>query len=225
MTDEKKSYPMMPVNNWLTLRKKFRATLPKEVTPAYLAGVLGMGEASAQNNILPSLRITGLVDKDGKPTDRAVKWRDDTQYSQTCQEIRQEVYPQELLDLAPDATVDRSVVNSWFANKLGVGESAARRLSAFYLMLCEADPSKEADTPTTAAKSTRNKTIVAKRPKKLQARPKESTSETDEVEPETPKRKQPSIHLDIQIHISPEASTDQIDQIFASMAKHLRDFV
>jgi hypothetical protein len=31
----------------------------------------------------------------------------------------------------------------------------------------------------------------------------------------------PSIHIDIQIHISPEASTDQIDQIFKSMAKHL----
>jgi glycine cleavage system regulatory protein len=31
----------------------------------------------------------------------------------------------------------------------------------------------------------------------------------------------PALHIDIQIHISPEASADQIDQIFASMAKHL----
>lgn len=31
----------------------------------------------------------------------------------------------------------------------------------------------------------------------------------------------PSIHIDLQIHISPEASTDQIDQVFRSMAKHL----
>jgi hypothetical protein len=31
----------------------------------------------------------------------------------------------------------------------------------------------------------------------------------------------PSVHIDIQIHIAPEASTDQIDQIFKSMAKHL----
>jgi Family of unknown function (DUF5343) len=31
----------------------------------------------------------------------------------------------------------------------------------------------------------------------------------------------PSVHIDIQIHISPEASSDQIDQIFKSMAKHL----
>ncbi|MGA7831885.1 MAG: DUF5343 domain-containing protein [Terracidiphilus sp.] len=31
----------------------------------------------------------------------------------------------------------------------------------------------------------------------------------------------PGLHIDVQVHISPEASTEQIDQIFASMAKHL----
>lgn len=34
-------------------------------------------------------------------------------------------------------------------------------------------------------------------------------------------QRQPSVHIDVQIHISPEASSDQIDQVFASMAKHL----
>ncbi|MFN3160904.1 MAG: DUF5343 domain-containing protein [Rubinisphaera brasiliensis] len=31
----------------------------------------------------------------------------------------------------------------------------------------------------------------------------------------------PEVHIDIQIHISSEASAEQIDQMFASMAKHL----
>jgi hypothetical protein len=31
----------------------------------------------------------------------------------------------------------------------------------------------------------------------------------------------PALHIDVQIHISPEASIEQIDQIFSSMAKHL----
>jgi|GEM_PF-1883690 len=31
----------------------------------------------------------------------------------------------------------------------------------------------------------------------------------------------PSLHIDLQIHISPEATPDQIDQVFASIAKHL----
>lgn len=32
---------------------------------------------------------------------------------------------------------------------------------------------------------------------------------------------QPSVHIDLQIHISPEATPEQIDQIFASMRRHL----
>jgi hypothetical protein len=31
----------------------------------------------------------------------------------------------------------------------------------------------------------------------------------------------PSVHIDIQVHISPESTPEQIDQIFRSMAKHL----
>ena len=31
----------------------------------------------------------------------------------------------------------------------------------------------------------------------------------------------PSLHIDIQVHISPDSSPDQIDKIFESMAKHL----
>ena len=32
---------------------------------------------------------------------------------------------------------------------------------------------------------------------------------------------QPSVHVDLQIHISPEASPEQIDQIFSSIRRHL----
>ena len=33
--------------------------------------------------------------------------------------------------------------------------------------------------------------------------------------------KRPALHIDIQVHIDPNASAEQIDQIFASMARHL----
>ena len=33
--------------------------------------------------------------------------------------------------------------------------------------------------------------------------------------------KEPSVHIDFQIHISPETTPEQIDQIFASMRRHL----
>lgn len=37
----------------------------------------------------------------------------------------------------------------------------------------------------------------------------------------TTKEEQPSIHIDFQIHISPETTPEQIDQIFTSMRRHL----
>jgi hypothetical protein len=40
--------------------------------------------------------------------------------------------------------------------------------------------------------------------------------------PETPAPKvRPDVHLDFQIHIDADAKPEVIDQIFASMAKHL----
>ena len=33
--------------------------------------------------------------------------------------------------------------------------------------------------------------------------------------------REPSLHIDVQVHIDATASAEQIDQIFASMAKHL----
>lgn len=43
----------------------------------------------------------------------------------------------------------------------------------------------------------------------------------DEVIEEEKKQKYPSVHIDLQIHISPEAKPEQIDKIFASMREHL----
>lgn len=225
MAEEKKSFPMMPAKSWWALRKKFRSTLPKEVTANYLAATLGMTEPSARNNIIPSLRITGLIDKDGKPTERAVKWRDDKQYAHVCKAIMQEVYPQELLDLAPDASTDRSAIQTWFANQTGVGENAASKSAAFYALLLEADPSKESEV-SSPTPTPRKKTAPAVRPKANSSKETGSTDaeRQEEAPPEHAKKRQPSIHVNIEIHISPQASADQIDQIFSSMAKHLKDF-
>lgn len=46
---------------------------------------------------------------------------------------------------------------------------------------------------------------------------------TESKEPKTEEYTfgQPPVHIDFQIHISPEATPEQIDQIFASMRRHL----
>jgi len=227
MAEEKegrKGYPSMPTTSWWALRRRFRSTIPKEVTTNYLASALNMGEESARNNILPSLRKTKIIDKDGKPTDRAVKWRDDAQYSKVCEEIRQELYPNDLLDLAPDATADRDQVETWFANHTGAGTSMVSKMASFYLMLCQADPTKEAEPASAAAGA------KAAAPRRERAAPAARVPRPAPVAvaPAAPagsgggKGFAPALNINVEIHISADASADQIDQIFASMAKHLR---
>ena len=225
MADEsKRVYPGMPATNWWALRKRFKATPPKEVTPTYIASALSMTTQSASANVIPGLRATGLIDKAGKPTDLAFRWRDDKQYAQVCEDIRNSVYPQELLDLAPDASSERTPVQSWFARHLRVGDAAARKYTAFYFLLLDADPAKEVDNGQTAAARPRAKsTPPASRVATPRAHP---TPVTPRVTPQPAKHADsnlpaPQIHFNIQVIVPNDASAETYDRIFSSISKNL----
>ena len=142
MAGEKISYPMLPAKNWWALRKKFQGSLPTAVTPGYIAPVLGMNEKSASNNVLPYLRTMGLIDDKGKPTERSNAWRIDEKYPEVCNEIKSEIYDQELLDAFPGQIENRVSVEQWFLSKTGVGKVAANRMASQFELLAEADPTK-----------------------------------------------------------------------------------
>lgn len=235
MADETKTYPAIPASHWFALRKKFVSSVPKELTPNYVMLALNTSEDSALKNVIYPLRKTGIIDKDNKPTERAYKWRDNAQYQAVCKNIREEIYPQELLDLAPDGSIGLSAVTQWFANTLQMGEGRAKRIANFYFLLLEADPTKENEILVTSI--TKPKTNNPKPPLKAQKKPPEkevhvqpvTAPPTLEPQPELPivapaiKKMSPSIHIDVHIHIPPEATLDQIDKIFESMGKHLKD--
>jgi len=101
-------------------------------------------------------------------------------------------------------------------------------------LLLEADPTKETEILTPTA--TKSKTNNPKPPLQAQKKPidkpvhVQSISEPISAIPEhaniavaSPKKLSPSIHVDVHIHIPPEATLDQIDKIFESMGKHLKD--
>lgn len=215
MTDQQKeTYPVIPAKHWWTLRKRFQQSIPTTVTPGFLATTLGMKEQSAKANIIPSLVMMGIIDQEGKPTERATRWRDDVNYPEVCREMRSELYPQELLDAMPGPSVDRPAVERWFASRTGVGQTAAKRFALVYELLTTAAIPERREAPTRPTKR--------KSPRKREAEsgiPVESAA-AEAVVPLF-SGTVPSIHIDIQIHISPDAKPDQIDQIFASMAKHL----
>lgn len=223
--DKKNGFPTIPAANWFALREKFNQRVPSEINPSYLASALSMTTASAGANVLPALKALGIVGDDGKPTELAYDWRDDDKYKDVCGKIIKNVYPQSLQDLFHDASASLDSLKSWFMRTAKVGESAAMKFARTYLMLLQADVKQAKDTTSNNAKP---KSAVISKPQK------ETIKTTKKVEEQMVEAVNdnarisssltPSLHIDIQIHISPDSSADQIDKIFESMAKHLKGF-
>ena len=132
MMAEKKTFPMLPIAHWSSLRKKFQQSIPGVVTDTYIATVLNMEAKSARANVLPYLRILGIINDDLKTTARAKAWRDDDLYPTVCVEMLGEIYPEELIHAVPDATNNRTAAERWFANHTGTGTAAVKRMTALY---------------------------------------------------------------------------------------------
>ena len=94
--------------------------------------ILDIGEAAAGNLIGP-LRAVGLIDENGRPTDRALAWRDDDQYRQITTDMLEQVYPQGLRDAAPPPNPDRGAVVRWFSRSTGAGQAATERTGSILI--------------------------------------------------------------------------------------------
>lgn len=238
--EKKKGYPKIPRANWFLLRDKFKQRTPERVSPSYIASALSMGEASASANIIPPLRAFGLIDDEGKPSDLAYDWRDDSKYAEVCKQILETTYPQELRDLFHDASTPAKNIESWFARDAKVGQAAARAYAATYLMLLEADLAKAKEQNGSKPKAANAAGKPAKATSKAPAPTKAAKAVPAAAAPAAHEAAKsgnehggpggdgdgrrgfsPKLHVDIQIHISPDSSPEQIDKIFESMAKHL----
>jgi len=229
MAEGPKSYPAVPLRHWFGLRERFKKSIPKTVTSTYLASALQIEENSASTNVMPGLRACGLIAEDGTPQDLAIKWRDDAHYKEACENIRTSVYAQELLDLAPPESAKADEVKRWFARKGGVGDSAAGKMASFYMMLCEANPqggaaktgSEKASRPRAEKQGVPKAAKIVKSPAVAKHPP---PTQEHEHAPQTKRTSAPTLSLNLQILISPDATAEQIDKVFESMAKHLKEF-
>lgn len=220
------SYPKMPAKAWSVLRARAAAAPSVKLNPANVAALLGMASPdSARDNVVTHLRRMGLVDDDGALTQRGHKWRIDSSYGDACQEILDAVYPDDL-NILTDSTgkPDPQKVKTWFDHQ-GFGDSNARQMANTYAMIAnKALPDPATDNP----KAPVQKPVKAPATKKSAAVPTNDGQAHDtlthSVAPQpaaSPSHGGPNLHLDIQIHIPADAGPEQIDQIFASMAKHL----
>lgn len=181
--------------------------MPASVTASYLSTVLPMTQQSATNNLLRPLKRIGIVDQDNKPTDRAFKWRDDNQYPEACDEIRKEVYPQELIDAFSGPDVDRLAVERWFLNNARVGQNAASKLASFYLLLVKADLSQQEQVSKSDQGSAKTSNGKRASKKGTNSSPQDNNSTDSHATPqEEPIRQDksddgPSLHIDVQVYL------------------------
>jgi hypothetical protein len=223
----RKSFPVLPITQWWALRKKFKQSIPSSVTDSYLATALDMAINSARANVLPHLKTLGIIDNDLKPMQRATLWRDDEHYPDVCKAILEEIYPEDLRHAVPDPTTERDRAARWFANRTGAGANAVSKMVSVYSLLAEADVAKQPDqekkqTPakaTVVRKKSTEKPNGAEVPPRIQ--PKEQNDDAGRAGTSNGNFHAPEVNINLQIHISADASADQIEQIFASMSKHL----
>jgi hypothetical protein len=198
------------------------------VTPSYLQTVLGVQEGHARN-LIPMLKAIGLIGEDDRPTALANEWRTDEGYRDACARILEMVYPAELRDAVPPDESDRQAAKRWFMRGTGVGEVAAARMASFYTLLSQADPQGELTLRSRPSDDSGNVSTKAGRKRAIsdaQQKIARTVSRANDGSPavavaETRPSAGPSVHIDVQIHIPSDATAEQIDAIFASMAKHL----
>lgn len=223
----RKGYPAIPSHIWWALRQKFIQSYPREVTRDYLSTALGLGEKVAQN-VHPPLKQLGLVDEENRPTDLAERWRDDARYSDAAREIVEAVYPQALRDVSPPDAPDVAAATRWFLNDTKSGSARAKQLATFYVLLAKGDPADTAGSrPRRGA--TIGSDVSARRQPRDQEKArgsKRKAADGGKDADASPDLKHhalpiPSLNLAVQVYIDKEMTPEQVDHVFASMARHL----
>ena len=208
---------------WWSLRQHFSRALPKVVSEIYLATVLSLKESPARN-VLRNLKLLGLVDEDNRPTDLAIRWRDDEQYAAACEEIIERAYPDELRAAVPRPDPDPTAAAQWFQRSRRLGDGGAKNAARTYVLIASAKLPDQGGTRAARTPGTRTSSggsgRKATRPPQTRSRG-SATRPRDRAQPANAGGFElPRPQIAVQINIAPDMTAEQIDQVFASMAKH-----
>jgi hypothetical protein len=180
--------------------------VPKKVDTVWLKAI-GF-TSSNDKTLLPVLKNIDFIDGGKAPTERWRKFRGvdgDIALGEAIRHGYDDLYA--FYDDAHERSI--SEIANVFKTKSSAGDQAiSKAVSTFKALAAQA----KFTTPT------QSKSFDSGTPEQgsASANPPETP-----VRPATAGGSTPSLHIDLQVHISPEATAEQIDKIFASMAKHL----
>lgn len=197
-------YTTVPGKIPTLLSKIKQVGVPQKVTYAWLK-TIGF-TSSNDGSLLGILRVTGLIDSSGTPTERWSQFRGARGKEVLGEGIRQGYF--ELYAVYPDAhTRSNTDLEHVFSSSSKAGKQTIQKaVSTFKNLAAEAEFTNSAVEGEARFEAEILHTSVTDQKTAARAGAKSNA---------------PSLHIDIQVHVSSEASAEQIDQIFASMAKHL----
>lgn len=177
--------------------------IPPKASVAWLK-TIGF-KSSNDASLLGVLKYVDLIDANGVPTPRWNQYRGASHKEVLGQAIR-EGY-KELYAIYSDAhSRDKTDITHVFSTSSTAGQQVINRTVATFKALCDEsifpEPSGEENTLSSGPLHT-------------------AVAEPNPMPASVKKAVGPSVHIDIQVHISPESTSDQIESIFKSMAKHL----
>jgi len=182
--------------------------IPKKATQGWLE-TLGY-KSKNDRTMLKVIEFIGFLDESRVPTEVWKKYRGADH--QKVLAIAIKTGYAELFNVYPIAwECSTSELESFFSTHTTAGKQVINKTVSTFTTLCGLADFSDGDEI---------KTIVKYPDKKLKKAEKKevATSETYKTGVISP-----SLHINIQIHISADSSTEQIDQIFMSMSKHLKD--
>ena len=199
-------YPLTTVTGKIRpLMQKIRDIgVPKNATQQWLKSI-GF-KSSNDPSLLTALRFIGLVDQASAPTDIWRRYRG-ANHGQVLANAIRDGY-KELYAVYPDAhSRPATEIEHVISTTSSAGKQAITKTVRTFQNLCaEADFSASGETSSSPIIGTTDPET-----RHISSIPTIANGTTVA----------PSLHIDIQVHISPEASPEQIDKIFESMAKHI----
>ena len=201
------AYTVVPGKVKPLLAKIRTVGVPQKVTVQWLKTV-GF-TSSNDNTLIGVLRQIDLIDSNNIPTTRWTQFRG-SDYKSVLGEGIREGYS-DLFAVYPDADKrgQAELDHVFSTSSTGGRQVISKTVATFKALVEEAEFSGEGQTDqhlTAAALHT----PIARRLNGQTTQAQQQSQFTG-----------PALHIDIQIHISPEASAEQIEHIFASMGKHI----
>jgi hypothetical protein len=218
---DKTRYPQIPSTVWWGVRSILQRTPNATIDERLLGVQLGVQETAARQYIV-ELRNVGLLTDEGRATSLAARWRLDDTYSEAVRDIVDRVYPEGLINVAPPGEADRQKVVSWFLRE-GLGQGAAGNKAATYLLMSSPEPS---EAPARGQQRDGNGAPARRKAPAVREEPKTAGALRQRVNPSGGSGGRADVmplNVNVQIHISADAGSEQIEAIFKAMRRYLYD--